>query len=103
MTGNATKFWPLLALFAALLSGCHGLPTANERASRAQQRTVAAAYRPQGQKPTLPVLTTNSPFSNYLAFAMFNQPRVEIAYYDWLASIERITTARSLPDPQLTF
>jgi outer membrane protein TolC len=28
---------------------------------------------------------------------------VEAAYYDWAASVERITTARSLPDPRLTF
>jgi len=34
---------------------------------------------------------------------MLNQPKVEAAYYDWLASVERITVARSLPDPQLTF
>jgi outer membrane protein TolC len=34
---------------------------------------------------------------------MLNQPRVEAAYYDWAASVERITSARSLPDPQLTF
>jgi outer membrane protein, heavy metal efflux system len=34
---------------------------------------------------------------------MLNQPKVEAAFYDWQASIERITQARSLPDPQLTF
>ena len=34
---------------------------------------------------------------------MLNQPTVEAAYYDWSASIERITVARSLPDPKLTF
>jgi outer membrane protein TolC len=28
---------------------------------------------------------------------------VEAAYYDWNASVERITAARSRPDPQLTF
>src|SRR5208282_1437553 len=44
-----------------------------------------------------------SGLSNYLSYALLNQPRVEAAYYDWLASIERITVERSLPDPQLTF
>jgi outer membrane protein TolC len=28
---------------------------------------------------------------------------VEAAYFDWLASVERITVQRSLPDPQITF
>ena len=41
--------------------------------------------------------------SNFLAYAMLNQPTVEASYYDRLASIERITSARSQPDPQLTF
>jgi outer membrane protein TolC len=51
----------------------------------------------------LPVLTTNSSLNDLLTFAMLNQPKVEAAYYDWVASVERITTARSLPDPQITF
>jgi outer membrane protein TolC len=34
---------------------------------------------------------------------MLNQPKVEAAYYDWVASIERITQSRSFPDPQFTF
>ena len=34
---------------------------------------------------------------------MLNQPTVEAAYYDWAASVERITQARSFPDPQFTF
>ncbi len=34
---------------------------------------------------------------------MLNQPQVEAKYYDWLASVERITVERSLPDPKLTF
>jgi outer membrane protein TolC len=29
--------------------------------------------------------------------------QVEAAYFDWLASVERITVERSLPDPQVTF
>jgi outer membrane protein, heavy metal efflux system len=90
---------------AALLvfAGCKGIPTRGERAARKQSQTVAASYRPKGQKPVLPVLTSESSLSNYLTFAMLNQPKVEIAYYDWLASVERITQARSLPDPQFTF
>jgi len=51
----------------------------------------------------LPVLTPDSSLSNFLAYAMLNQPSVEAAYYDWAASVERITQARSLPDPQFTF
>ena len=96
-------FWVSITALAVFLAGCHGIPTAGEKAAREQQRKTESSYRPQGNRPALPVLTPGSPLSNYLAYAMLNQPKVEAAYYDWLASIERITTARSLPDPQITF
>ena len=92
-----------LVLAALVWAGCKGVPTRSEKAARQQAHEVAANYRPHGQKPPLPVLTADSSLSNYLAFAMLNQPKVEAAFYDWAASIERITQARSLPDPQLTF
>ena len=85
-----------------MLAGCVGFPTKDEKATRRQAQTVSADYRPHGQKPVLPALTSDSSLSNYLTFAMLNR-RVETAYDDWLASIERITQARSLPDPQFTF
>src|SRR6266567_3098929 len=84
-------------------AGCKGLPTKGEKEARAQIQSLAADYRPRGQKPPLPVLGADSTLSNFLTFALLNQPKVEAAYYDWAASIERITQARSLPDPQITF
>jgi outer membrane protein TolC len=88
---------------ALLLAGCKGVPTKGEKEARSQAQSIAASYRPQGQKPVLPLLTASSSLSNYLAYALLNQPKVEAAYYDWSASIERITQARSFPDPQFTF
>jgi outer membrane protein TolC len=90
-------------VLALLLAGCKGVPTKGEKEARSQAQTVAASYRPDGKRPALPVLTTTCSLSNYLAYALLNQPKVEAAYYDWGASIERITQARSFPDPQFTF
>ncbi len=90
-----------LATFA--LTGCKGIPTKGERAARQDLKTVGDAYRPQHQRPTLPTLQTNASLSNFLYFAVLNQPQVEAAYYEWAASVERITRERSLPDPRLTF
>jgi outer membrane protein TolC len=86
-----------------LLAGCNGIPTKGEKAAREQMKSVADGYRPNGQKPALPVLTPDSGLSNFLAYAMLNQPSVEAAYYDWAASVERITEARSFPDPAFAF
>jgi len=86
-----------------LLAGCKGIPTKGEKEARQQIENTAASYRPTGHKPTLPVLTTHASLGDFLTFAMLNQPEVEAAYYDWAASVERITIARSLPEPQLGF
>ncbi|MEO8426553.1 MAG: TolC family protein [Verrucomicrobiota bacterium] len=48
-------------------------------------------------------LQSGTNLSDFLRFAMLNQPQVEAAYFDWAASVERITRERSLPDPRLTF
>lgn len=89
--------------FVALVSGCTGIPAPGEREARQDAGAVSGAYRPLGMRPNLPALSPQSGLSDYLRFAMLNQPSVEAAYLDWLASVESITVARSLPDPRLTF
>src|SRR5207247_1780904 len=102
-----TKRWLLAAgggiTLVILLAGCVGVPTAGEKRARLDRQAVERTYRPGGQRPTLPKLGTNSPLSEFLLFAVLNQPQVEAAYFDWAASVERITRERSLPDPRLTF
>jgi len=51
----------------------------------------------------LPVLADGGSMSNFLAYALLNSPSVAAAYEDWSAAVERITVARSRPDPKLTF
>lgn len=93
----------VLLAAAFLLTGCKGIPTQGEKAARQDMRAVTLSFRPRGQQPVLPTLSTNAALDDYLRFAMLNQPSVAAAYFDWAASVERITIERSLPDPQLTF
>lgn len=90
-------------LSAAMFAGCAGTPIATEREARANLESVRSAYRPGDAKPELPSLRPESPLADYLRYAILNNPRVEAAYYAWAAAVERITPARSLPDPRLTF
>jgi cobalt-zinc-cadmium efflux system outer membrane protein len=92
-----------LAVMTLMLAGCKGVPTQGERQARQDLKAVSRVYRPQTQRPALPTLQSSSGLSNFLAFAMLNQPQVEAAYFDWASSVERITVERSLPDPRLTF
>lgn len=79
------------------------MPTAEEKAARIQARQVAQVYRSGDRPHILPSLNNDTPLTNFLYFALLNQPSVEAAYHDWQASIEKITQERSLPDPRLTF
>jgi cobalt-zinc-cadmium efflux system outer membrane protein len=96
----------ILSLFATVvlvLAGCRGIPAPGERQERHDFGSVADEYRPQNRPAVLPELTAQSSLSNFVEYALLNSPAVGAAYYDWSVSVENITVARSMPDPQLTF
>lgn len=101
--------WRRLMAFAGagsvvvFLAGCKGLPTRGERQARSDLSAVAERYRAGDQPASLPTLDTQATLATFLTYGMLNQPRVEAAYFDWAAAVERITVERSLPDPQLSF
>jgi outer membrane protein TolC len=89
-----------LAVLGLLLTGCTGIQQPGERQARGDLASVQQAYWPGA---TVPGSDANAGLSNYLQFAILTQPEVRAAYFDWAASVERITVERSLPDPKLTF
>jgi cobalt-zinc-cadmium efflux system outer membrane protein len=94
---------PGLVAGVLTLTGCRGIPAPGEKSARHDLGTVTDKFRPDNQPPVLPELTPDSSLSNYVTYALLNQPQVAAAYTDWSASVEDITVARSLPDPQITF
>jgi outer membrane protein TolC len=92
-----------LSVLMFLVAGCKGIKAKGETEVRQRTQPVGETFRPHGERPDVSTLTTNSSFENFLRFAMLNQSQVEAKYYDWRASVEQITIARSLPDPQITF
>jgi len=101
--GFSMKLTASAIIAVSLLAGCVGVRTEGEKRARQDQESVGQVYRPSGERPALPKLGTNATLHDFLLFAMLNQPQVEAAYFDWAASVERITVERSLPDPRLTF
>ncbi|RJP64482.1 MAG: TolC family protein [Candidatus Abyssobacteria bacterium SURF_17] len=91
----------LILAIGAVLAGCAGIPTREEKRAREDLRTTETVYRPENSKPPLPTLTENSSLSDLIQYGLLNNPRVEAAFYEWKASVEAITVARSLPDPML--
>ncbi|MFH1377689.1 MAG: TolC family protein [Planctomycetota bacterium] len=86
-----------------IIAGCSGKPIPSERNARDDLAVVASRFQISELQPELPLLTADSRIEDYLTFAMLNSPKIRYAYYEWAASIERITTARSRPDPKLMF
>lgn len=64
---------------------------------------MLSKYRPADTAPSLPALRSAGSPETFVRYAIYKHPQVEAAYYEWLASVEKITRERSLPDPQLTF
>ena len=91
-----------LLIGTVVLTGCSGIPTRSESQARAELQAVTRVYRPNARRPVLPALGAGATMATLLTYAMLNQPRVEAAYYDYAATVERATVERSLPDPQLT-
>ena len=75
-----------VASAATLLSGCRGIPARGETEARQRVAEVSRDYRPDGKKPPLPELTTNSTLADFLRYSLLNQPKVAAAYFDWVAS-----------------
>lgn len=90
-------------VLCTLLAGCTGTRTKGEIASREKVQAVLRKYRLDGAAPTLPRLVSGGSPETFVRFAVYNHPQVEAAYYEWLASVEKITRERSRPDPRLTF
>lgn len=91
-----------LASVVLALAGCRGISTPSERQSVKQLQSLTTTYHPGDRRATLPTLDVNASLAAFLTYAMLNQPRVEAAYYEYAAAIQRITVERSLPDPRLT-
>jgi cobalt-zinc-cadmium efflux system outer membrane protein len=92
-----------LASLALLQTGCVGRRTPAEGVEQYNLSSLSARYRPGDARPPLPALSRKSQLSDIMRFAILNNPKVEAAYFDWAAAVDRITVARSAPDPRLTF
>lgn len=93
----------LLAAACCMAGSCVGIRHPGERDSREQVQKVRDQYRPQEVAVGLPKLNAGGAPETFVRYAICRHPRVEAAYDEWLASVEKITRERSLPDPRLMF
>lgn len=99
----AASPWALVLILVAAAAACAVAPGETELAARDAAEQVERLYRPGDARPELPLLGPDSPFADFMLHALLRSPRVEAAYYDWIAAVARIAPARTPPDPRLTF
>jgi len=94
--------WFAIAGLALLSAGCAVAPVKVEKEEHAILQRVEPAYRPSGQKPPLPVLTDTSGLTDFIHYALLNNPAVEMRFYQWKQDLDMTTAARYLPPISLT-
>lgn len=85
MAGITPIEWTIGLLTLLPLSGCQGLRTGGEADARDRLQQVAPAFRPEGQRPALPELRSDSGPGNSRADSLLSQPKVEGATHEWAA------------------
>ena len=85
----------------ALMTGCVGV----------QERQVERDWKEETMKwagadagdVSLPDLKENATLDDYVLYAMLNNPGLRAAFDRWKAALEKVTPARTLPDPRFTY
>jgi outer membrane protein, heavy metal efflux system len=111
-----TSPFPVAAVVAifwsALAAGCATPAAPPEPLARpADHRTAPAGTAPRprlapGEEPAASEpagLADDATLDDYIAYAMRHSPELDAAYHRWRAAAERVSQARTLPDPQLGF
>jgi len=60
-------------------------------------------YGTERRKRPAPELTDTATLSDYLEFAVLNNPGLEAAWLRWKAELGKVPQARSMPDPRFTY
>lgn len=98
--------WPGFLMYMCIVLaavGCAIPERAIEKDERARIAAVEKNYPPENTDSVLLQLSSSSALSDYVRFALLNNPDVRVAFYEWKAAVEAVAVSRYLPDPQLTF
>jgi hypothetical protein len=64
---------------------------------------IESIYRPKGERPKLPLLDENSDISDFIKYAILNNPKIEAEFYSWKEEIYKLASERFLPEPRISF
>ncbi|MFH1312355.1 MAG: TolC family protein [Candidatus Eisenbacteria bacterium] len=96
-------FW---LMSVALLAGLAGCASVEERQAFLNLKIEAGAFAGEADASAagmIPELGEDATLSDYTAYALLRNPGLEAAFNDWKAGLERVSQARSLPDPRFTY
>ncbi len=99
-------FQQILLWYMAIAFSVAGLrPADSLPAAAANEDPVEIGSGKEGfsHNRKLPELDNGSSVSDYLEYAALNNPSLEASFNRWKASLEKVSQARSLPDPRFTY
>ena len=91
------------------LTGCSGFYSLKRKEKikflekKKKIENIESIYRPKDVKPKLPELNQDSDISDFIKYAIFNNPKVEMAFYLWKEEVYKLASERFLPEPKLSF
>jgi cobalt-zinc-cadmium efflux system outer membrane protein len=89
----------LLLAIVPFLTGCRSLRHEGTGASRTTLGVSRSQPSPQHSLPPLPQLDENATIDDYLTYAQRNNPGIKSAFNHWIAALEKVPQAKSLPNP----
>jgi outer membrane protein, heavy metal efflux system len=99
----------LACILGVATAGCATPPVPADPAAWSQGRPALADYpapAPRGDTGPaagMAALPEDASLDDYIGYAMRHSPELDAAYHRWRAAAERVSQARTLPDPQLGF
>jgi len=113
---DSLRLWcPLVLLAMFVTAGCasHAEQHAFDDWIRQDRETYDGRYESEGAQAgaldssndarAQNVLGEDAALEDYLRYAALNNPGLEAAFNEWKAALERITQARTLPDPRFNY
>ena len=90
------------ALTALLSAACGGTgeDAVRRDLARTERRLHPAGHR---QQPAAPAAALDGSLESYVRIAMKNAPSLEASFERWRAAVSRISRARQLPEPTITY
>jgi len=99
-------FTGFVIIFTIVFTGCRSQSQQENfllSGNNQHYQSIDIAYSNNEKTLSLPELNEESTLSDYLRYAVLNNPGIEAAFNNFKAALEKVPQAKSLPDPRFSY